>query len=421
MSKAPEKAPLHLFEGVGVELEYMIVGQQDLQVKPISDLLIQDKTGQIQSDVELGPMAWSNELVLHVIELKTNHPAKSLEGLAELFQAQVQDINGLLQRHGARLLPTGAHPFMDPFTETRLWPHEYSPVYEAYNRIFDCRGHGWANLQSTHLNLPFAGDQEFGKLHAAIRLLLPILPALSASSPVLDLQVTGFSDTRLEVYRKNQAKVPALTGQVIPERVYTQKDYKKEIYAPIAAAMAPHDPEKELEEVYLNSRGAIARFDRSAIEIRVLDVQEGPLADIAILHAIILTLKALVNETWATLAEQQAWPEEELADILLRVIKDGQEAEIEEPAYLRAFGFAAEDCCTVRELWQHLLLQVLPGSEAPLGVAEALGVILSQGNLSHRILQSLGPDPSPVRLQQVYRHLADCLQTGKLYIPQAYA
>jgi hypothetical protein len=84
------------------------------------------------------------------------------------------------------LLPTGAHPLMDPFTETRLWPHEHKEIYNLYNRIFDCRGHGWSNLQSTHLNLPFSGDAEFKKLHAAIRLLLPLIPALSASTPLLD-------------------------------------------------------------------------------------------------------------------------------------------------------------------------------------------------------------------------------------------
>ena len=421
MSIAPDNAPLPLFAGVGVELEYMIVGEKDLQVKPISDLLIQEKTGQIQSDVELGQMAWSNELVLHVIELKTNGPAQGLHGLAELFQEQVQDINILLQKHEARLLPTGAHPFMDPFKETRLWPHEFGGVYETYNRIFDCRGHGWSNLQSTHLNLPFADDQEFGQLHAAIRLLLPILPALSASSPILDFRLTGLADTRLEVYRNNQAKVPVLTGKVIPERVFTQEEYEREIYDNIQKAMAPHDPEKELEPVFLNSRGAIARFDRHAIEIRVLDVQECPLADIAILHAILVTLKAMVNETWCSLPEQQEWSEDTLAEILLRVIKDGQEAEIGEQAYLRAFGYGHQGRCTVRELWQHLLLQVLPGSEPPAGVAEALGVLLSQGNLSERILKALGPDRSPVRIHQVYSYLADCLQEGKLFIPEHYA
>ncbi len=86
------------------------------------------------------------------------------------------------------------------------WPHEYSPVYEAYDRIFDCRGHGWANPQSVHLNLPLTGDDEFGRLRAAIRLLLPIMPALAASSPVIDGRLTGLMDSRLEVYRTNRRR-----------------------------------------------------------------------------------------------------------------------------------------------------------------------------------------------------------------------
>jgi carboxylate-amine ligase len=421
MSNAPDATPLHLFEGFGVELEYMIVGAEDLQVKPISDRLIQDKIGVIQSDVELGEVTWSNELVLHVIELKTDPPAKSLNHLAELFQEQVQDINQLLERHQARLLPTGAHPFMDPFAETSLWPHEFSAVYETYNRIFDCRGHGWANLQSTHLNLPFATGKEFKQLHAAIRLLLPILPALSASSPVLDRQVTGYNDTRLEVYRKNQGKIPSLTGRVIPERVFSQKEYEELIYRKIAADIAPHDPEQVLEPVFLNSRGAIARFDRNAIEIRVLDIQECPLADVAIVHAIVETLKALVHQTWGPLPEQTAWSEEPLAGIFQQVIKEGQQTIISDQAYLRMFGYGQNEACSLQELWQHILLQVLPGTEPPQGVAEALGVIMSQGNLSDRIITALGEAPSEARMHQVYRQLAACLQEGRLFIPDAYA
>ena len=53
------------------------------------------------------------------------------------------------------------HPWMDPRAAS-LWPHEYGEVYAAYDRIFDCRRHGWANLQSVHLNLPFADEREFG-------------------------------------------------------------------------------------------------------------------------------------------------------------------------------------------------------------------------------------------------------------------
>jgi gamma-glutamyl:cysteine ligase YbdK (ATP-grasp superfamily) len=149
----------------------------------------------VVSDVEYPDISWSNELVSHVVELKTSGPTSRLSGTAGAFQDHVRRINALLAPHGARLLPTGAHPFMDPATETVLWPHEYGPVYAAFDRVFGCRGHGWSNLQSMHVNLPFCGDGEFGRLHAAIRLLLPVMPALAASTPVLDGRITGYLDT----------------------------------------------------------------------------------------------------------------------------------------------------------------------------------------------------------------------------------
>lgn len=208
--------PLRLFEGYGVELEYMIVGRSTLNVKPVADALMQAVAGEIVSEVEFGDIAWNNELVAHVIELKTNGPAAGLSGLAHKFHDHVTRINELLEPLEACLMPTAMHPWMNPFTDTRIWDHEYSAVYEAFNRIFDCRGHGWSNLQSTHLNLPFRGDDEFGRLHAAIRALLPLMPVLSASSPVMDARVTGLLDNRLHVYRSNAAKIPLVTGRVIP-------------------------------------------------------------------------------------------------------------------------------------------------------------------------------------------------------------
>ena len=46
--------------------------------------------------------------------------------------------------------------------------------------------------------------------------------------------------------------------------------------------IAPLDPDAVLQHEWLNARGAIARFDRNTIELRVLDVQECPRADLAI-------------------------------------------------------------------------------------------------------------------------------------------
>ena len=44
--------PLHLFEGFGVELEYMIVNQETGRVAPISDWLLHSFSGTYQSEIE---------------------------------------------------------------------------------------------------------------------------------------------------------------------------------------------------------------------------------------------------------------------------------------------------------------------------------------------------------------------------------
>ena len=215
---------LRLFEGYGVELEYMIVDAGSLAVRPVADRLLMDDAGVVQSEVERGAVSWSNELVSHVLELKTTEPARSLVGLGDRFAEHVRAATARLRPLGSALLGTGAHPFFDPHTETVIWPGEYTEVYRTYDRIFGVRGHGWSNLQSVHLNLPFGDDAEFGRLHAAIRLVLPIIPALAASTPYLDGRRADHLDARLHLYRHNQDRIPELVGRVVPEAVFPVAD-----------------------------------------------------------------------------------------------------------------------------------------------------------------------------------------------------
>ncbi|BCR06945.1 glutamate--cysteine ligase [Desulfuromonas versatilis] len=406
---------LHLFQGFGVELEYMIVERDGLRVLPVADRVLRDGAGEVLNEIEVGPLRWSNELVLHVIELKTNGPAASLAGLGEIFAEHARRINSLLEPHGGRLMPSAMHPWMDPFQEMRLWPHENGPIYEAYNRIFGCRGHGWANLQSAHLNLPFADDREFAVLHAAVRLVLPILPALAASSPVMDGRPTGLIDNRLEVYRLNQALIPSVTGRVIPEPVFNQADYQRVILETMYRDIASHDPQGVLQDEWLNSRGAIARFERNTIEIRVLDVQECPQLDLAIITLIIEVLKALAAERWCSLADQQGWPVEALEPILLGAIRDGEGAIIEDGRYLACFGLERERC-RAGELWRHLAETLLGGEQTREELA-ALSVIFEHGTLSRRILSALGPEPKAQRINDIYRRLCDNLANGRPFVP----
>ncbi|MBZ9650439.1 glutamate-cysteine ligase family protein [Psychroflexus montanilacus] len=403
----------HLFEVFGIELEYMLVNSKTGKIHASVDELMKLKTGQIVSDVDNGDIEWSNELAAHVVELKTNGPTKDLNTLDQKFHENIVEINHLLKAIGLSLWPTAAHPLMNPELEMKLWQHSYSDVYALYNRIFDCRGHGWSNVQSMHINLPFYDDVEFEKLHAAIRILLPILPGLSASSPILDGKSGAFMDSRMKLYLTNQKQIPEMTGKVIPEQVFSYEEYKAIIFEPINAAIAPYDHDQILEHHFLNSRGAIARFDRNAIEIRVLDLQECPLADVAIASFIVEILKDLVGETYSTLQEQKQWHEDSLFEILNQSIESAENAVIHNKAYLNLFGIDAESM-SIKNIFKHLFEKV--SSKLTADHASAIALILEHGSLSTRILKAIQNDFSERNILKVYQNIGVALSKNKLFL-----
>jgi gamma-glutamyl:cysteine ligase YbdK (ATP-grasp superfamily) len=395
-----------LFEVCGVELEYMIVERDTLRVKPIADLLLFAKAGKNISDIKNGKIGWSNELVNHVIELKTYHPVTKLTGTGDEFSKNIAEINLELKKHNAMLLPTASHPFMDPIKETKLWQHESREIYELYDRIFGCNNHGWANLQSIHLNLSFHGDAEFAKLHAAIRLILPIIPALAASSPLREGKLTGWADSRMQAYLKHQDKMPALIGRLIPEAIHSEEEYDQKIFAPIRRAIESWDHDRITNPYFLNSRGAIARFDRGSIEIRVTDMQECPDADIAISSLIVEVLKMLVNEKYSTFENQSLLDENRLYDIFQSVIRDGEKTWIDDQEYLKIFGIK-EEKVTAHQIWNHLLMDVTELMEPK--DSNIINYILDEGSLSSRIIKKVGAEPNLERIVTVYKELAGCL------------
>jgi gamma-glutamyl:cysteine ligase YbdK (ATP-grasp superfamily) len=407
---------LHLFQAYGIELEYMIVDRDTLQIKPITDELIKHEIGNYGSDFENGLVTWSNELVLHVVELKSTKPEQNLNGLEHAFSENVKRINSILASSNAMLLPSAAHPFMDPLSETKLWPHDNNEVYAIYNKIFDCRGHGWSNLQSTHLNLPFYDDEEFAKLHAAIRIVLPLLPALCASSPILDGVHMGVMDMRMRYYKSNQARLPSITGKVIPEAVFSKRNYHNVIYDKIKSDIAPFDPQNELNPIWVNSRGAIPRFDRGSIEIRIMDIQECPSADMAIVAFVIEAIKCLVQEKFIDFESQMKWKTEGLAQMLERTSEHAQDAIIDNAEYLAVFNYAGSRL-KASDLWRHILdTMVHSGNHVLENWRKELDVILNEGTLSSRIIKSLGQDYSKENIKNIYKQLSGCLAQNKMFL-----
>lgn len=392
----------------------MIVDRETLAVRPIADELLARVGGGYELEVELGPVAWSNELALHVIEMKSNGPVRTLEGLAATFQEHVGKMQAILADLGAQLLPTAMHPWMQPDQELRLWPHENDVIYQTFHRIFDCRGHGWANLQSMHINLPFANDDEFGRLHAAMRLILPVLPALAASSPFVEGKRTGLCDTRIDVYRTNARRVPSVSGRVIPERVFTRADYENKLLARIYSDLEPLDAEGVLRHEWVNARGCIARFERMALEIRLLDLQECPRADLAIAHLVIGALRRVLSQVYSPYEHQCSFSEEELLPVLIECARAGDQAVIEHPSYAAALGYPGRGPVMAADLWRHLAEEVASGPSSR-EWRSALDVILTRGCLARRIVAAAGEAPTHDRLQAVYRQLGECLARGEMF------
>ncbi len=401
-----------LFSVLGIEIEYMLVDTNTLAVVPKSDVILKQIAGSTVNEVEMGEIALSNELVMHVIELKNNGPKSPDSPIAHDFQQAILQLQPLLAEHQLQLLPTGAHPWMNPLLETKRWPYGNKDIYETYDTIFNCQGHGWSNLQSMHVNMPYANDEDFSQLHNTIRLILPLLPALAASTPFLDGVPTGVLDSRLEFYANNQKRIPSISGEIIPEFVRTQEDYQTNVLQPMYRDIQPFDPKGILQYEWLNSRAAIPKFNYKAIEIRILDSQECVNADIAIAKVIHAVLKRW-HESGSRVYVDKIYSTKNLKSVYNEAIKKGMSVEIDDVELLEQWHLPKKKGMNLVDIWSFLIESV--SCDLDLVSQRALEHILSHGNVSERLLRACGKDVSRANLSAIYRQLGDCLLSNKQF------
>jgi hypothetical protein len=344
-------------------------------------------------------------------------PRRTLAGVAEAFAANVRLANDKLGREGLRLLPAAMHPWMDP-RDAQLWPHGTRAVYDTLDRTFACKRHGWANSLQQKIELTFSGDEEFARLHAAIRLLLPMLPGLAASSPVIEGERNGILDNRLVAARDKCARVPSVAGEIVPEPVGSTGEYQERVLEPMYRDLEPHDPEGILRHDWVNGRGAIARLDRTTIEIRVLDMQETPAMDVAYAALIVEVLKLLCAERWLDTAGMNRWRTEQLGQLLDLAARRGEGAGIGDKQYLAAFGMRSSGA-ELKRLWEHLIETVSARGSLDVGTGRLLEHYLRHGTLATRIGKAVGLVPGRAKLARVYEDLCEALAANTPYAPPA--
>lgn len=296
---------------------------ENLRVMPIVDKVIKDFRGRVVNFVENGKFTFGKELQLHVLEIKPNKPFKSPETFDETMHQAVLSISDFLTRkYRAHLLGTGMHPLLR-LDETGVWPHRHKQIYDAYSKIFNIKQHGWLNIQSFQLNLPYLNEEKAILMHNILANICAYLPAISASSPVYEGKIGDYVDNRLYFYMENQREIPSIAGSVVPEYVSSFKQYKKEVIEKYSSDLARVGADKcLLHKEWVNSRGVIIRFDRRALEVRVMDEQECIKSDVALSCFIRALLRGLLSGNALLL------PFEDLVKDFKAVIKDGLEAKV---------------------------------------------------------------------------------------------
>lgn len=308
---------------------------EQLKPLPIVDRILKDFHGRIVNFVEQPTFTFGKELQLHVMEIKPNEPFKSPQVFEETMQEAVLTLSDFLEhKYGAHLLGTGMHPLLR-LEQTGVWPHRHRQIYEAYGRIFNLKRHGWLNIQSFQLNLPYSDEQSGIKIHNVLANACAYLPAVAASSPIYEGHFGRDVDNRLGFYRLNQKEVPSVTGDVVPEYVSSFKEYHEKIIDKYSADMARADAEPLiLHKEWINSRGVIFRFDRKAVEIRVMDEQDCVKSDVALSCFIRALTRGLLQE------ETELLPHEVLVKDFNATVKDGLDAEA-----LNWLGRTAREVC----------------------------------------------------------------------------
>jgi glutamate---cysteine ligase / carboxylate-amine ligase len=145
-------------------------------------------------------------------------------------------------------------------------------------------------------------------------------------------------------------------------------------------------------------------------------VQECPLADLSVAAATVGALRLLASGDPSERKDRMVFPTEALSDMLLKTIREGEQARIPDASYQKALGLRPEASATAGGIWSRLLDRMSGGLLQP-EWHRPLRTILERGPLSRRILLALGNDFSRASLESAYRRLADCLAEGRLFDP----
>lgn len=381
-----------LLDSFGFAVEAACVQLDTMGPLPISAAVVQtplpptSRTHPDRRDLQVATGSSPESIMVQSIR-PARRPANWVRKLNALHAA----LSPALELAGGQLVP-GVSPFAP-------WPLIDGPTPACHR----------AGLR---LDLPFDRPGDFGKLMAAVRMVLPLIPAIAASSPFRDGRPSGHRSARLRACLDLYDAFPERVGGFIPEAVFEQADHDREVLGPIAQALTRHGREAMPDLQPLDWRAASTTFEPNVISIHAIDAQENAAADMAVLEFILALLRAHVAGRWVSNYLQRAWSTDDLMSIMSFTIKDGSQAVLTNKDYLFMFGLMKQEDVPAAKLLQHLFVELY--AELSENARTHIGLIIEHGDLATRLLARTGKRPGVEKLRSVYAQLAAC-RTGAAF------
>jgi glutamate---cysteine ligase / carboxylate-amine ligase len=189
-----------VYEEVGrvfEESEDLTIGiEEEFQILDGSSLALASRFGELKAEADraFGRPVVFTELIQAEAEINTDKAASFAEAREDL-RAKRLVLARTAQRLGLAVCSSGVHPFSLWEDQTFIDSPHYLQVVERLQYV------AWTNNTfGMHVHVGVRGAERAIRVHDAFRSYLPVLLALSASSPFFRGRQTGLHSTRAQVF-----------------------------------------------------------------------------------------------------------------------------------------------------------------------------------------------------------------------------
>jgi glutamate---cysteine ligase / carboxylate-amine ligase len=173
---------------IGIEEEFQVLDGSSLGLVSRYDEL------KAEGDASFGRQLVYSELIQSEVEINSDKSATFIEARDDLRVKRIA-LSKAAQKLGLALCASGVHPFS-------LWEDQTFIDSPHYRQVVDRLQYvAWTNNTfGMHVHVGVRGAERAIKVHDAYRSYLPLLLALSSSSPFFRGRETGLHSTRAQVF-----------------------------------------------------------------------------------------------------------------------------------------------------------------------------------------------------------------------------